>query len=168
MEAEAISCRSLSQRPDQTEKKATIEAEVLNQALQILETRFSRSNYLAGASDARDYLQLSFGMETREVFGVVLLDNQHGVLSLEKLFYGTIDGATVYPREVVRTALEANASAVILVHNHPSGNPEPSTADRLITEKVINALGLVDIRVLDHLLIAGTTSVSFAELGILP
>lgn len=167
MEAEAISCRSLLQRPDQTGKKATREAKVLNQALQILERRFSRSNYLTGASDARDYLQLCFATETREVFGLVLLDNQHGVLKLEKLFYGTIDGATIYPREVVRTALEANASAVILVHNHPSGNPEPSTADRLITEKVVNALGLVDIRVLDHLIIAGTRIVSFAELGLL-
>lgn len=161
-------CTSPPRSPASANNQVLSESEILRKATQILESRFTRSNYLTSPNKARDYLRLVFACETREVFGTVLLDNQHGVLGLRKLFYGTIDGAAVYPREVVRTALEANASAVVLVHNHPSGHPEPSTADKLITDKVVSALGLVDIRVLDHILIAGTETVSFAERGLLP
>lgn len=143
------------------------ETEILQRASEILETRFARSNYLTSPGRARDYLTLAFAKERREVFGIVLLDNQHGVLGLKKLFYGTIDGAAVYPREVVRTALEANAAAVVLVHNHPSGNPEPSNTDQLITEKIQSALRLVDIRVLDHIVVGGSKYVSFSERGLL-
>lgn len=143
------------------------ETEILQRANEILETRFARSNFLTSPQSARDYLTLAFSNEHREVFGIVLLDNQHGVLGLKKLFYGTIDGAAVYPREVVRAALEANAAAVVLVHNHPSGHPEPSKADKLITHKIIRALSLVDIRVLDHIIVAGAETASFAERGLL-
>jgi len=101
----------------------------------------------------------------REHFGVLYLDSQHRVLHWEILFSGTLNAAAVYPREVVRAALQQHAAAVILAHNHPSGVAEPSIADRQITERIQQALLLVDIRVLDHLVIGAGVSVSFAERG---
>ena len=105
--------------------------------------------------------------EDREVFGLILLDSQHGVLGFEILFYGTIDSASVYPREIVKCVLNANAAAVILTHNHPSGRPEPSTADAALTKRLQIALETIEVRVLDHLVIGGADSVSFAERGLL-
>lgn len=143
------------------------EALVLDWAEVILQERFLRSNYLVSPDLARRYLRVAFGKEDREVFGMVLMDNRHGVLDLAKLFYGTIDGASVHPREVVKTALSHNAAAVLLVHNHPSGNPEPSTADRRLTERLKEALQLVDVRVIDHMVIGSDEVVSFAERGLI-
>ena len=94
----------------------------------------------------------------------MLLDNQHKVLECSVIFSGTIDGAAIYPREIVKAALYANAAAVILAHNHPSGQPEPSSADRRITQRIQSALALVDIRVLDHVIV-GDTCYSFAQSG---
>ena len=102
-----------------------------------------------------------------EVFCVLHLDNRHRLIAFEELFRGTIDGASVHPREVVRQALARNAAAVILAHNHPSGVAEPSQADELITQRLRDALGLVDIRVLDHLVVGGSRCTSFAERGLL-
>jgi DNA repair protein RadC len=103
-----------------------------------------------------------------EVFGCLWLDNQHRVLEFEELFHGTIDGASVYPREVVRAALRLNAAAVIFAHNHPSGVAEPSEADRMITQRLKQALNLIDIRVLDHFIVGdGDQAYSFAEHGLL-
>ncbi len=99
----------------------------------------------------------------QEVFAIVFLDNRHRVIAYEELFYGTIDGASVHPREIVRKALEHNAAAVILAHNHPSGIAEPSTADERLTSRVREALGLIDVRVLDHIIVGGDTTYSFAE-----
>ena len=101
-----------------------------------------------------------------EVFCCVYLDNRHRVIAFEELFRGTIDGASVHPREVVKHALSKNAAAVILVHNHPSGICEPSQADELITRRLKDALGLVDIRVLDHLIIGDERCESLAERGL--
>lgn len=101
------------------------------------------------------------------MFALILLDSQHGVLGFEKLFYGTIDSASVYPREVVKLVLNANAAAVILVHNHPSGHTEPSQADIHLTKRLQDALLIIDVRVLDHLVIGGAETVSFAERGLL-
>lgn len=143
------------------------EAMVLHWAEVILQERFLRSNYLVSPDIARHYLRVAFGQEEREVFGMVLLDNRHGVLDVVKLFYGTIDGASVHAREVVKTALNHNAAAVLLVHNHPSGNPEPSTADRRLTDRLKDALQLVDVRVIDHMVIGSDAVVSFAERGYL-
>jgi len=143
------------------------EALVLDWAEVILQERFLRSNYLVNPDLARSYLRVAFGKEDREVFGMVLMDNRHGVLNVEKLFYGTIDGASVHPREVVKMALSHNAAAVLLVHNHPSGNPEPSTADRRITERLKEALDLVGVRVIDHMVIGSDEVVSFAERGLI-
>ena len=140
---------------------------VLYWAEVILQERFLRSDYIVNPDLARSYLRVVFGQEEREVFGLVLLDNRHGVMAVEKLFYGTIDGASVYPREVVKTVLRYNAAAVLLVHNHPSGNPEPSTADRRITERLKEALQLIDVRVIDHMVIGSDEVVSFAERGLI-
>jgi DNA repair protein RadC len=96
----------------------------------------------------------------------MFLDNQHHLISFEELFFGTIDSASVYPREVVKAALKTNAAAVIFAHNHPSGDATPSQADKRITQRLKDALALVDIRVLDHIVI-GDSAVSFAERGLL-
>lgn len=143
------------------------EAEVLNWAQAILEERFKRSNYLTSPALVRDYLKAQLATEEREIFGIILLDNQHGVLSFERLFYGTLDAASVYPREVIKTVLNANAAAVIIAHNHPSGNPEPSQADITLTRRLKSSLETVDVRLLDHLVIGGAESVSLAERGLL-
>jgi len=100
-----------------------------------------------------------------EVFGTLLLDNRHRVIAFDELFRGTIDGAAVYPREVIKHAIAHHAAAVILVHNHPSGDPEPSDADKRLTQRLKEALGLVDIRVLDHVVVGYEGYTSFAERG---
>lgn len=151
-----------------TEKPQGVsDTQVLNWAESILEDRFQRSNYLTSPRLTRDYLKMKFANKEREVFGVIYMDSQHGIISFDELFQGTIDAASVYPREVVKAALAHNAAAVILTHNHPSGTPESSIADKHITTRIISALETVDIRVLDHLVIGGTEMVSFAERGIL-
>lgn len=143
------------------------ELDVLEWAQSILEARFKRSNYLTNPSLVRGYLQAQLATEEREVFAIILLDSQHGVLAFEKLFYGTIDSASVYPREVIKTVLNANAAAVIIAHNHPSGNPEPSRADIALTTRLRDALNTIDVRLLDHLVVGGSEIVSFAERGLL-
>lgn len=143
------------------------ELEVLEWAQAILEERFKRSNYLTNPSLVKDYLKAQLATEEREVFALILLDSQHGVIGFEKLFYGTIDSASVYPREVVKAALSANAAAVVMAHNHPSGHAEPSQADIALTKRLQNALNTVDVRLLDHLVIGGTDAVSFAERALL-
>ena len=116
-----------------------------------------RGRRARAGSDLRD--------RPREVFALLLLDNQHRVIQFVELFYGTIDAASVWPREIVQIALKHNAAAVILAHNHPSGVAEPSRADRQITDRITAALALIDIRVLDHLVIGDGITVSFAERG---
>lgn len=143
------------------------ESDVLDWAQAILEARFKRSNYLTSPALVRRYLTSQLATEEREVFGVILLDNQHGVLGFERLFYGTLDSASVYPREVVKTVLNANAAAVIIAHNHPSGNPEPSQADIALTNRMREALNTIAVRLLDHLVVGGTEITSFAERGLL-
>ncbi len=113
----------------------------------------------------RDYLRLLLGGRTQEVFMVIFLDAQHRVLASEEMFQGTLTQTSVYPREVVKRALHHNAAAVILAHNHPSGIAEPSQSDRLLTDALKQALALVDVRVLDHFIVAGTACLSFAERG---
>ncbi len=122
---------------------------------------------LANPKTAREFLCLHYTGQEREVFGVMFLDNRHRLIALEEMFLGTIDGASVHPREVVKRALKLNAAAVILAHNHLSGVAEPSQADELITARIRDALALVDIRVLDHLVVGGTTVTSFAERGLI-
>jgi len=122
---------------------------------------------LTSPSRTAEYLRLRIGASEREVFTVIYLNNQHQIIATEDMFHGTIDGAAVYPREVARRALEHNAAAAIFGHNHPSGVTEPSAADRRITERLQSGLGLLDIRVLDHLIVTEGASYSFAEHGLL-
>ena len=115
----------------------------------------------------RDFLIAKLGDRQHEVFCCLYLDNRHRLIQFEELFRGTIDGASVHPREVVKQALKHNAAAVIVAHNHPSGVAEPSQADELITRRVREALLLVDIRLLDHVIVANDLSMSFAERGLI-
>jgi DNA repair protein RadC len=115
----------------------------------------------------REYLTVMLQPEERELFLMLALDNRHRLIASEILFTGTIDGASVHPREVVKCALRHNAAAVIFSHNHPSGVAEPSQADELITRRLRDALALVDIRVLDHLIVGCGSTCSFAERGLL-
>lgn len=140
---------------------------VLEMSRRHLSATLSQGGVLSSPQSVKAYLQSELRHQPREVFSLLLLDAQHRLLAYKELFRGTIDGASVYPREVVKTALAYNASAVILAHNHPSGIAEPSQADRRITERLKKALGLMDIRVLDHLVVGDGEVVSFAERGIL-
>ena len=122
---------------------------------------------LHSPADTRRFLTAQLRDRPYEVFCCLYLDNRHRLIVFEELFRGTIDGAAVHPREVLRQALSYNAAAIILAHNHPSGVAEPSHADELITVRLRDALALVDIRVLDHLIVAGPEAVSLAERGVL-
>ena len=128
--------------------------------------RFSEGPTLKSPADTQRYLEAILGHLEHERFCAVWLDNHHRVIRFDELAIGTIDGASVYPREVVKAALSVNAAAVVFSHNHPSGVGEPSQADEKITRRLRDALALVDIRVLDHIVV-GQISVSFAERGLL-
>lgn len=144
------------------------EDDVINSALSILETRLKEPEALFTCSkDTKNYLTLKFGELEHETFSLLLLNNQHGLISCQELFRGTIDGAAVYPREVVKVTLAFNAAAVIFTHNHPSGQVQPSAADQAITTRLKSALETVDIRVLDHVIVGGQHTYSFAEHGLL-
>jgi DNA repair protein RadC len=136
-------------------------------ALAVLAQRIRCGDSLASPSAVRDYLRLLLAGREHEVFVVVLLDVQNRVLSCEELFRGTLTQTSVYPREVVKVALAANAGAAIFAHNHPSGCSEPSRADELLTQNLKAALALVDVKVLDHFVVAGAEAISFAERGLL-
>ena len=126
-----------------------------------------RSDCLTSSALTRHYIRTRMRAYTREVFLCLFLDNQHRVIAQEELFYGTIDGSMVHPREVVRRSLHHNAAALIFAHNHPSGVAEPSQADISITRKLKNALSLMDIRTLDHLVVGDGDVTSLAERGLL-
>ena len=146
-------------------KYAQLQA-VLEMAKRHMFEQLSRGDALCSPAQTRQYLSSQLAGFPHEVFACLFLDNRNRVLAFEKMFYGTIYGASVYPREVVRMALKTNAAAVIFAHNHPSGVAEPSQADEQITKRLKDALALVDIRVLDHFVI-GDEVVSFAERGLL-
>ena len=141
--------------------------EILDAAREILASKVRRGRPLTSPRHTREYLRLSLASLQHEVFAILFLDNRHRVIEFAPLFRGTVDGASVHPREVVKEALARNAAAVILAHNHPSGIAEPSQADELITSRVKDALALVDIRVLDHFIVTGDAIISFAERGLL-
>ena len=143
------------------------ETNVIAQGLAILSRRMRANDQLSSPDSVRDYLRMSLSGREHEVFVVVLLDSQHRVLRCEEMFRGTLTQTSVYPREVVKTALAANAASVIFAHNHPSGANEPSQSDELLTRELKAALALVDVKVLDHFVIAGAQSLSFAERGLL-
>lgn len=132
-----------------------------------LEQSILREDVLANPAQTRRFLTARLRHLRYEVFACLFLDNQHRLIACRELFRGTLDGASVYPREVVAECLGHNAAAVILAHNHPSGVTEPSLADRQITRRLVDALALIDVRVLDHLVIGEGEAVSFAERGLL-
>jgi DNA repair protein RadC len=138
---------------------------VLEMSCRYLDEQMKRGDALTSPMATRRYLQARLRDRRQEIFALLLLDNQHRALHFAELFFGTIDAASVYPREVVQTVLKYNAAAVILCHNHPSGVAEPSRADRSLTERIMAALALIDVRVLDHLVIGDGEMVSFAERG---
>ncbi|MFJ5435501.1 DNA repair protein RadC [Pectobacterium sp. CHL-2024] len=128
-------------------------------------SRLAKEDAMLNPEATGQYLQLLLSRREREVFLVLFLDNQHHVIRHQEMFVGTINSVEVHPREIVREALKANAAALILAHNHPSGKAEPSQADRAITEQIVKACLLMEIRVLDHLVIGQGEYVSFAERG---
>ena len=140
---------------------------VLELGRRYLEATLQRGDALQSVADTRRYLTARLRHEPHEVFACLFLDNRHRVIAFEELFHGTIDGASVHPRQIVRRALYHNAAALILAHNHPSGIAEPSRADEQITLRLKEALALIDVRVLDHMIVGDGQVVSFAERGLL-
>ena len=134
-------------------------------ATRYLEERIRRSDALTSPAHTSQFLCARLRSRPHEVFACLFLDNRHRVISFEEMFRGTIDGASVHPREVAKRALELNAAALIAAHNHPSGVAEPSRSDRAITSRLRDALALVDVRLLDHFVIGDGEVVSFAERG---
>jgi DNA repair protein RadC len=141
--------------------------QVIQRALRILQRRMREGPVLSAPNTVRDYLLLLLHDREHEVFVGVFLDSQHRVIACDELFRGSLAQTSVYPREVVKAALAHNAAAVIFAHNHPSGVAEPSRADELLTQALKQALALVDIRTLDHFVVAGSAAISFAERGLL-
>lgn len=140
---------------------------VVTLAMSVLANRHRPGRTLSSPEETRNFLRLRLADHRNEVFGCLFLDNRHRIITVRELFQGTIDGASIHPRVVVQQALEANAAALVFYHNHPSGIAEPSRADEMITRRLKEALALVDVRVLDHFVVSGGESVSFAERGLL-
>ncbi|MEE9302667.1 MAG: DNA repair protein RadC [Thiotrichaceae bacterium] len=139
---------------------------VLEMSRRYFDEKLKRGDEITSAAKIRDYLKAKLRDYHHEVFACLFLDNRHRMITYEEMFTGTIDGASVYPREVVKRVLAHNAAAIILAHNHPSGVAEPSESDKQITQRLVEALKLIDVRVLDHFVV-GDEVVSFAERGIL-
>jgi DNA repair protein RadC len=140
---------------------------VLEMSRRHLLATLQRGDLMESPQAVRQYLLAQMRHHQQEVFACLFMDNKHRVIRFEPMFFGTIDAASVYPREVVKKALSLNAAAVILAHNHPSGIAEPSLADKQITRRLVDALQLVDIRVLDHMIVGDPDVISFAEQGLL-
>jgi len=140
--------------------------QILEKASEIVALQFKEKEAFCNAETTKQYFTFKLSQYEREVFAVLLLDNQNQLIEYQELFFGTVDSATVHPREVVKAVLAVNGSAVILAHNHPSGSAEPSQADINITKRLSEALALIDVRVLDHIVV-GRVPVSFAERGLI-
>lgn len=141
--------------------------QILEAARYVIDRRIQRGAEFTSPAVVKDYLRTKLAGLEHEVFAVLFLDTRHRLIEYVEMFRGTIDSAAVYPREVVKTALQLNAAAVIVSHNHPSGNPEPSSADMALTRRLTDALALVEVRTLDHIVVGGESTVSFAERGLL-
>lgn len=145
---------------------ATID-QILEAARQVIDQKMQRGAELTSPAAVKEYLRAKLAGFEHEVFAVLFMDTRHRLIEYKEMFHGTIDGASVYPREVVKEAMRLNAGAIVVSHNHPSGSPEPSAADRALTQRLMEALGLVDVRVLDHIIVAGNETASFAERGLI-
>ena len=144
-------------------------SEVLEVAAQYLAAALQKSvgQPMTSPSAVERFLVQALSPRDAEIFSVMYLDNRHRLIQFDEMFRGTVDGSSVHPREVVRRTLELNAAALILAHNHPSGIAEPSQADEVITRRLTDALALIDVRVLDHMVVAGNTVTSFARRGLI-
>jgi DNA repair protein RadC len=162
---DTLACEALLVRDVDGQYRPASAEEVLSQARRVLANRVRRGATMSSPQVVKDHLRLEIGALEHEVFCVLFLDAQHRIIALEQMFRGTVTQTSVYPREVVKAALALNAAAVILAHNHPSGAVEPSRADEYLTQTLKAALALVDVRVLDHLVVAGADVCSFAECG---
>jgi len=163
----AVRRSELGELPGLGEAKFSQLQAVLEMARRALAETLRAGDALGAPGAVRDYLRLTLANREQEVFLAVLLDAQNRVLACDELFRGTLTQTSVYPREVVKCALKHNAAAVIFAHNHPSGVAEPSHADQVLTQSLKQALALVDIKVLDHFIVAGSAALSFAERGLI-
>lgn len=150
-----------------SELNEQVKRSIVTLATKVLAFRFRAGRALSSPDETRTYLRMKLAEYRNEVFGCLFLDNRHRIIALRELFQGTIDGASVHPRVVVQQALDVNAAALVFFHNHPSGVAEPSRADEMLTRRLRDALALVDVRVLDHFVVSGGESVSFAERGLI-
>lgn len=141
--------------------------EIIDAAKSIMESMMVQRDAFTNPNIVKDYLRARIGNFEHEVFTVMFLDNQNRLIKAEDMFRGTIDGASVYPREVAKAALKNNASALVIAHNHPSGLLEPSAADQRITQRLIAAMELLDVRILDHVIVSAEGAMSFAERGLM-
>ncbi|WP_197339775.1 JAB domain-containing protein [Ralstonia solanacearum] len=141
--------------------------QILEAARLVVDQKMPCGVEFSSPAAVKEYLRAKLAGFEHEVFAVLLLDAQHRLIAYVEMFRGTIDCAAVYPREMVKEVLRHNAAAVLLAHNHPSGSPEPSVCDKALTQRLKDALALVGVRVLDHIIVAGTRTMSFVELGLL-
>ena len=155
-----VRCRTRRYEPAKPEQ-------ILDAAQKIVDTRTQRGSSFSDPATACEFFRAKLGGQEREVFAAAMLDTRHRLIEYVELFFGTIDGAEVHPREVARCALRLNAAAVIVAHNHPSGEVTPSSADRAVTTRLKQALALLDIRLLDHVIVGGPESLSLAWQGLL-
>ncbi|HFH2979931.1 RadC family protein [Pseudomonas aeruginosa] len=139
--------------------------QILDAARRVIDQKMQRGTEFSSPATVKEYLRTKLAGFEHEVFAILFLDTRHRLIEYVEMFRGTIDQASVFPREVVKEALQHNAAAVILAHNHPSGNPEPSAADRALTQRLKEALTLVEVRTLDHIIVAGDQTTAFAERG---
>jgi DNA repair protein RadC len=141
--------------------------QIIESALSILDEKVMRNGLISVPADAGAFFSLRLGQLEHEVFAAIFLDAQSRIIEYSEMFRGTLTQTSVYPREVIKAALRCNCASIIFAHNHPSGVPEPSRADELLTQTLKSALALVDVRVLDHIVVAGGASLSFAQRGLL-
>jgi DNA repair protein RadC len=141
--------------------------QILDAARYVVDMKLQHGAAFTSPDIVKEYLGAKLGGFEHQVFAILFLDNQHRLIEYVEMFRGTIGSASVYPREVVKEALRLNAAAAILSHNHPSGHPEPSEADKTMTKRLKAALELVEVRIIDHIIVAGHDRVSFAECGLM-
>lgn len=152
---------------DDGQFKPALDEDIIEAALTILDERLMRKGLVNGAEAAEQYFSLRLGGLEHEVFAGLFLDAHNRIIDYVELSHGSITETRIYPREVIKTALKLNASAVIFAHNHPSGNREPSDADVALTKMLVGALDMIAVRVLDHIVVGGGAAVSFVEKGLL-
>ncbi|CDG98584.1 conserved hypothetical protein [Xenorhabdus bovienii str. puntauvense] len=141
---------------------------IIEKAIEIMDKKIKKYDFfVSGPDDIRTWLRLNYEQKEREVFGIILLNNTNAILHTEYMFFGTIDRVSVYSREIIKLIIQKNAAFIILVHNHPAGDPKPSDADVEITKKINDAVSLIDVKLVDHLIVGNNDIFSFSERGLL-